>query len=314
MKNLLTINELSKQEIVKILQEAELFKKGQTWTGAQGKFAANLFFEASTRTKSSFEMAERKLGLTVIPFEASTSSVQKGESLYDTVKTLEAIGVDTVVIRHGQDRYFEELAGKVNVSIINGGDGCGNHPTQCLLDLMTIREEFQTFKNLNIAIVGDILHSRVARSNAEALTKLGANVYFTGPKEWFPKETLYSGKYIQLEDAVKSCDVMMLLRIQHERHKGTVSLDKADYHQQYGLTVEREKRMRPGSIIMHPAPVNRNVEIADSLVECDRSRIFKQMENGVYVRMAILKRALEKRKAGFETIAAGTEKVMEGII
>jgi aspartate carbamoyltransferase catalytic subunit len=314
VKNLLTINELSKQEIGRILEEAEFFKKGQMWTGAQGKYVANLFFEASTRTKSSFEMAERKLGLTVIPFEANTSSVQKGESLYDTVKTLEAIGVDTVVIRHGQDRYFDELAGKVNVSIINGGDGCGNHPTQCLLDLMTIKEEFETFKNLNVAIVGDILHSRVARSNAEALTKLGANVYFSGPKEWFPEETLCSGKYIQLEEAVKLCDVMMLLRIQHERHKGSMALDKADYHQRYGLTVEREKRMKPGSIIMHPAPVNRNVEIADSLVECDRSRIFKQMENGVYVRMAILKMALEKRKVGFETVAARTEKVMEGII
>ncbi|MFE8699006.1 aspartate carbamoyltransferase catalytic subunit [Cytobacillus sp. FJAT-54145] len=293
MKDLLTTTDLTLEEIRGILSDAQSFSEGATWRPEKQTFVTNLFFEASTRTKCSFEVAERKLGLDVIPFEVSTSSVLKGETLYDTVRTLEAIGVNAVVIRHNQDRYFEELVGKINIPVLNAGDGCGHHPTQSLLDLLTIQQEFGQFVGLKVAIIGDIRHSRVARSNADALQRLGAEVVFSGPEGWFDETLLQNGRYEDVDTAIETSDVVMLLRIQHERHEQNGANLVDEYHQAYGLTVEREQRMKRDSIIMHPAPVNRNVEIADSLVECERSRIFKQMENGVYVRMAVLKRSLE---------------------
>jgi aspartate carbamoyltransferase catalytic subunit len=296
MKDLLTMNELSITEIGEILKQAQEFAEGAVWRPSSQSFVANLFFEASTRTKCSFEVAERRLGLDVIPFEAGTSSVQKGESLYDTVKTLESVGVDAVVIRHQEEDYFSALSGKIGIPVLNAGDGCGHHPTQSLLDLLTIRQEFRRFDGLKVAIIGDILHSRVARSNAEALARLGAEVVFSGPGEWFDPSFRHSGKIEEIDEAVETADVVMLLRIQHERHQEGTGRSAAEYHEKYGLTENREKRMKQGSIIMHPAPVNRGVEIADSLVECSRSRIFKQMENGVFVRMAVLKRALEHKE------------------
>ncbi|WP_066318299.1 aspartate carbamoyltransferase catalytic subunit [Bacillus sp. FJAT-29814] len=298
LNHLLTTNELKVEEIYGILGDAQSFAEGTTWHPEEQMFAANLFFENSTRTKCSFEVAERRLGLGVIPFEVQTSSVQKGETLYDTVKTLEAIGVNAIVIRHSQDRYFDELVGKINIPLINGGDGCGHHPTQSLLDLLTIKQEFGRFSGLKIAIIGDIRHSRVARSNADALTRLGADVIFSGPEEWFDSHSLHSSRFIPIDQAIPQADVVMLLRVQHERHQKNGSFTAAEYHQKFGLTLEREKQMKQNSIIMHPAPVNRNVEIADSLVESQRSRIFKQMENGVYVRMAVLKRSLESLNGG----------------
>ncbi|WP_044893833.1 aspartate carbamoyltransferase catalytic subunit [Bacillus alveayuensis] len=297
MRHLLTLSELSLEEITLLLDEAEAFAKGAQWQPNKQLFVANLFFEPSTRTKCSFEVAERKLGLEPIPFDVEMSSVQKGETLYDTIRTLESIGVKTVVIRHSMDQYFDSLRGYINIPIINAGDGCGHHPTQSLLDLMTIRQEFGTFQGLTVAIVGDIRHSRVARSNAEVLTRLGANVLFSSPDEW-KDETNRFGTYVHLDTAVEEADVVMLLRIQHERHGEKMGLTKEQYHEKYGLTVEREKWMKRHSIILHPAPVNRDVEIAGSLVECKRSRIFKQMENGVYVRMAVLKRAIESVEGG----------------
>jgi aspartate carbamoyltransferase catalytic subunit len=293
MKHLLTTTELSIEEINEILDEALGFSKGEIWQPKKQTFVANLFFEPSTRTKSSFFMAERKLGLDVIPFETSTSSVQKGETLYDTVRTLESIGLDAVVIRHQEDHYFNELVGRINIPILNAGDGCGHHPTQSLLDLFTIKNEFEHFRGLKVAIIGDLRHSRVARSNASVLQRLGAEVVFSGPEKWFDEDLLRYGRYEEVDVAMETADVVMLLRIQHERHEDGVTNSPREYHEAYGLTVDREKRMKPGSIIMHPAPVNRDVEIADSLVECERSRIFKQMENGVYVRMAVLKRSLQ---------------------
>ena len=299
MENLLTTTELTVTEIQAILREAQNFANGQTWNPGNQCFVANLFFEASTRTKSSFEVAERKLGLEVIPFETTTSSVVKGETLYDTVRTLESIGVNAVVIRHEEDHYFDELVEKVNIPVINAGDGCGHHPTQSLLDLLTIQQEFQRFNGLKVSIIGDIRHSRVARSNADALTRLGAHVVFSGPREWFDETVLQDASYEDIDTAIETSDVVMLLRIQHERHgEDNKALNKNAYHKQYGLTIEREKRMKTGSIIMHPAPVNRDVEIADELVECERSRIFKQMENGVYIRMSVLKRSLQSIEGG----------------
>lgn len=290
MKDLLELTNISNDEIYTILHEAEQFQQGKNWTVPKQTFAANLFFEPSTRTRFSFEVAEKKLGLDVIQFSVEHSSVQKGETLYDTVRTLEEIGVNVVVIRHHEECFYNDLTGKISIPIINAGDGCGNHPTQSLLDLLTIYQEFRTFEGLNIVVVGDIKHSRVARSNVHILHRLGAHVKISGPDYWFDDSL---GEYIDFDEAVETADVIMLLRIQHERHLQKFGYDTPeDYHKKYGLTVEREKRMKETSIVMHPGPVNRNVEIASELVESPKSRIFKQMNNGVFVRMAVLKRAL----------------------
>ncbi|MEK4148452.1 aspartate carbamoyltransferase catalytic subunit [Robertmurraya sp. FSL W8-0741] len=294
MKHLLTTNTLSLEEVRTILEDAQAFSEGAVWKPEKQTFVANLFFEPSTRTKCSFEVAERKLGLEVVPFEVNASSVLKGETLYDTIRTLQSVGVEAVVIRHSIDSYFAELEEQIQIPILNAGDGCGHHPTQSLLDLLTIQQEFGRFYGLKVAIIGDIRHSRVARSNANVLKRLGAEIVFSGPKEWFDDSLLEHGRYEEIEQAIVTSDVVMLLRIQHERHEQEGQEGKAVYHQKFGLTLEREQRMKAGSIIMHPAPVNRDVEIAGSLVECERSRIFKQMENGVYVRMAVLKRALQQ--------------------
>jgi len=297
---MLTITELSPEKIYKIVDEALSFSEGKIMRPNTDVYVSNLFFEDSTRTKTSFEVAERKLGLNVIPFDVNQSSVNKGETLYDTIKTLKAIGVNLVVIRHKKDRYFDELQG-IEIAIINGGDGTGNHPSQTMLDLMTIKQEFGQFEGLHVGIVGDLKHSRVANSNAEALQKLGAKVSFSGPKEWFDEESVNSGVFQELDDLIETVDVLMLLRIQHERHDNKTKMTSEEYLKKYGLTVEREKRMKSHSIIMHPAPVNRGVEIDSNLVECTRSRIFKQMKNGVYARMAILKDTLENLGYNFIT-------------
>jgi len=199
------------------------------------------------------------------------------------------------VIRHGEENYYDELiqSKTIQCSIINGGDGSGQHPTQCLLDLMTIYEEFGYFEGLKIAIVGDITHSRVAKSNMQMLKRLGATIFFSGPEEWYDKQFEAYGHYMPLDEVVETVDVMMLLRVQHERHDGSEIFSKEEYHQQYGLTVERAKRLQKHAVIMHPAPVNRDVELADSLVEGIQSRIIQQMSNGVYMRMAILEAVLQ---------------------
>ena len=290
MKNLLALQSLSNEEIYSILNEAEQFRQGLVWKPETQMFAANLFFEPSTRTRFSFEIAEKKLGLETIHFSAEHSSVQKGESLYDTVRTLEEIGIDVAIIRHKDECFYDSLAG-ISIPIINAGDGCGNHPTQTLLDLLTMYQEFGTIHGLNVGIVGDIKHSRVARSNADVLRRLGAHVYISGPKCWYEDGF---GEYVDLDEAIENVDVLMMLRIQRERHGEALQLSISDYHQQYGLTIEREQRMKAASIIMHPAPVNRGVEIASKLVESPRSRIFKQANNGVFVRMAVLKYVLNQ--------------------
>ena len=291
MKHVVSMKHLTEKEIMAILDRADTFKK----FGARelpGKYiVSNLFFEPSTRTKMSFEMAERKLGLDVLPFESSFSSTLKGETLYDTVKTLEAIGVDALVIRHPEDGYYEQLIDRTSVSIINGGDGSGQHPTQSLLDLFTIREEFGSFKGLNVLIAGDIAHSRVARSNADALTTLGANVTFLCPTEW-------AGEFENVDSwdgVIENSDVVMLLRVQHERHGAETIFAGESYRERYGLTEARAQKLKDKAIIMHPGPFNREIEISDTLIECSKSRIFKQMENGVYIRMAVLESVLKGR-------------------
>ncbi|QOR74122.1 aspartate carbamoyltransferase catalytic subunit [Cruoricaptor ignavus] len=293
---MLTIQDFSKEGLLQILDEAIAFSEGKT-AKVQGEvFVANLFFENSTRTKISFEVAERKLGMQVVPFDVEHSSVKKGETLYDTVKTLESIGIDLVVIRHSENEYWKNLQG-IDIPIINGGDGTGNHPSQTMLDLLTIYQEFGKFEGLKVGISGDVKHSRVANSAAEALGKLGAEVYFSGPEEWFAGDLK---NFRTIDELLPEVDVLMLLRIQHERHSEASGFSAEDYLEKYGLTKAREKRMKPNAIIMHPAPINRGVEIDSDLVECERSRIFKQMKNGVFARMAILKKALEQKGYHFD--------------
>lgn len=295
LKHLLTAEALTDREVMGLIRRAGEFKRGAKWHPEERQyFATNLFFENSTRTHKSFEVAEKKLGLEVIEFEASRSSVQKGETLYDTVLTMSAIGVDVAVIRHGKENYYDELiqSKTIQCSIINGGDGSGQHPTQCLLDLMTIYEEFGGFEGLKVAIVGDITHSRVAKSNMQLLNRLGAEIYFSGPEEWYDHQFDVYGQYVPLDEIVEKVDVMMLLRVQHERHDGKESFSKEGYHLEYGLTNERATRLQKHAIIMHPAPVNRDVELADELVESLQSRIVAQMSNGVFMRMAILEAIL----------------------
>lgn len=293
MKHLHSITELSNDDIMHTIERAIKIKNGEI-PHFENIYTANLFFENSTRTKCSFEMAERKLGFLVIPFETSTSSVTKGESLYDTCKTLESIGCDVLVIRHPENNYYEQLKG-LNIPVVNGGDGSGQHPTQCLLDLMTIYEEFGKFEGLEVIICGDILNSRVARSNYYALTNLGADVKFVAPEIW--QDHSLPASYVEIDDVIDTVDVCMLLRVQHERHRNTNrGFSKEGYNAQFGLTKARYEQLKDSAIVLHPAPVNRDVEIDSDLVEAPKSRIFKQMENGVYTRMSILSQVIENNR------------------
>ncbi|MBC5635893.1 aspartate carbamoyltransferase catalytic subunit [Ornithinibacillus sp. BX22] len=288
MEHFISIDQLSKQEIFQLLEDAQMYQMKKMQISKQ-LFVANLFFEPSTRTKMSFTVAERRLGLEVLDFHAEASSLAKGETLYDTVKTFESIGANALVIRHEADQWIEELE-HITIPIINAGAGTREHPTQGMLDLLTIYQEFNTFENLNIVIVGDIKHSRVANSNAHTLQRLGANVYLSAAPGYEDESLPFP--YITIDEAVEFCHVVMMLRIQHERH--VEKHDTKQYLEQFGLTKEREQRMLSKAIILHPAPVNRGVEMDSDLVECSRSRIFKQMNNGVFMRMAILTHVLQK--------------------
>lgn len=290
MKNLLSMEHVTPKEIEALITRAIDIKNGRPVMKLNDKTVVNLFYENSTRTKLSFEMAEKKLNVERLPFDVSTSSVSKGESLYDTCKTLEAIGADALVVRHPDNKYYEELE-HLNIPIINGGDGSGSHPTQSLLDMMTIYENLGQLCGLKIAIVGDIKHSRVAKSNAEALTKMGAEVYFSGPVEL--QDNTLNIPYIGIDEAVEISDVIMLLRVQHERHEAYSKMAKAEYNALYGMNKERMDNMKPDALIMHPAPINRNVEITDEVVEGEKSVIFEQMTNGVFMRMSILESVLD---------------------
>ena len=287
VKGLLTLKDLSVSKVMEIIQYSLKLKQGLHVSYENKKFVT-LFFENSTRTHYSFIMAMRNLNIDVIDCNVSVSSTQKGESLYDTVKTFEAIGADGIVIRHSQDEYFKELEG-INIPVFNAGDGKANHPTQSLLDLVTIYEEYGKFEGLKCCIIGDISHSRVAHTNIEIMERLGMEVYISGPEEFNDG----SAKYLNIDEAIKTCDVIMLLRVQFERHSQAMSMTKEEYHAQYGLTKEKVALMKEHAIIMHPAPFNRGVEIASDVAECKKSRIFKQMTNGVYVRMAVISMELD---------------------
>ena len=284
MRHLLRLSDLTKDEINSLLNRAQLFYDGVPVPQFTDSIVANLFFEPSTRTQYSFNVAETKLGMRVVSFDPKGSSILKDESFYDTVKTIDSFGVTAIVIRHSTTEYYNELKGNINAAILNGGDGTGNHPTQSLLDLLTIKQEFREFSGLKCAIIGDIRHSRVAHTNFEVMKRLGMEVVTSGPEEYM--EAGY--EFEPFEKAVRTSDIVMLLRVQHERHDLEKGFSKEEYHNKFGINAKTAGWMKPNAIIMHPAPINRGVEIADDIVESDRSRIFKQMKNGVFVRMAAL--------------------------
>ncbi|MFC4778438.1 aspartate carbamoyltransferase catalytic subunit [Paenibacillus sp. GCM10023252] len=290
-RSLLGLRELGREEITSILDRAAYWENHPSKVHGvlQGKFAANMFFENSTRTRFSFEVAEKRLGAEVLNFSAAVSSVQKGESIYDTVRTLESMGIDVGIIRLKPIGVLADLATKIKVPLINAGDGNNEHPTQALLDLYTMRGHFGSLEGLTVTIVGDVLHSRVARSNLYALRKFGVNVRFCAPSNMQAPDL--DVKYVSMEEAIQS-DVVMMLRVQLERHESGMLSSAEEYREHYGMTLERLKRMASHAIVMHPAPINRNVEIDDEVVEHPQSRIFPQMANGVPVRMAVIERAL----------------------
>ena len=293
-RSLLGIKELDASEISQLLNRTAYWdhQSEKLTPVLRAHFVANMFFENSTRTRFSFEMAEKRLGVQVLNFTAAASSVEKGESIYDTVRTLESMGIDAGVVRLKPAGVLQQLAEKVSIPLINAGDGNNEHPTQALLDLYTMRKHFGELKGLKVSIIGDIMHSRVARSNLWALTKMGANVQFCAPENMQAPELAAYAPYVSMEEALKA-DVVMMLRVQLERHSSGIILSAAEYREQFGLTEERAAKLDKGTIIMHPAPVNRNVEIDDAVVESSQSRIFPQMANGVPVRMAVMERALQ---------------------
>lgn len=294
-KSLLGINDLSREEIDEIIKRAEYFQKNNFESIVddsfyKNKFVTNFFLEPSTRTRFSFEIAEKRLGCQVINFQSNDSSIQKGESLYDTLKTLDSQGIDVAVIRLCEENLLTELSQKLSLKIINAGEGKDKHPTQALLDFYTIKKYFSEIKGLNIAIIGDINHSRVAKSNYQLLSKYGANFIFSGPKEFMPDDL--QGRYLPVDEAIKQADIVMMLRIQFERQQSNVQSLVQEYNKQFGFTEERLKYLQSHALILHPAPVNRGIEMDDIVVEHKQSKIFEQINNGVWVRMAVIERAL----------------------
>lgn len=294
-KHLLGLRQLSVEEIIHILDTAKGFeqisrrsvKKAPT---LRGKVVVNLFFEDSTRTRNSFALAAGRLSADVIEFTKKSSSVSKGETLLDTARNLEALGIDIVVIRHNAGGAPMFLSKNMNVCVINAGDGYCEHPTQGLLDVYTIRKIKGSLKGLKIAIVGDIEHSRVARSDMWAMTKLGAEVIFVGPPTLIPAhvDKLPVTVSYSLDDVIEKVDVVNMLRIQFERLGGNPFPSIREYSRYFGLTVERMKRAKPDILVMHPGPINRGLEIESQVADGPNSVILEQVTNGLAVRMAVL--------------------------
>jgi aspartate carbamoyltransferase catalytic subunit len=294
-KDLLGMQDLSVDEINLILETADSFKEVsgrdiKKVPTLRGKTVVNLFFEPSTRTRTSFELAAKRLSADVINFTTSTSSVVKGETLLDTASNIQAMRADFIVLRHPAAGAPLILARALQASVINAGDGGHEHPTQALLDLFTLREKKRQFLGLRIAIVGDIAHSRVARSAIYALTKLGAKIHVAGPPTMIPRdiERLGVTVFYNLDDALKGMDVIMMLRLQLERQGIALFPSIREYATCYGLTPERLQLAAPDVLVMHPGPINRGVEISPEVADSASSVILDQVTNGVAVRMAVL--------------------------
>ncbi len=294
-KHILGIEQLSADDITLILDTAESFKEVSTREikkvpTLRGKTIINIFFEASTRTRTSFEIAGKRLSADTMNISASTSAVVKGETLEDTAKNLEAMHPDIIVMRHGHSGAPHYLAERCGFSVVNAGDGAHEHPSQALLDLMTIREKKGTIEGLVVAIVGDIAHSRVARSNIYALKKMGATVRLAGPGTLLPTEIERLGAEVttDMNAALDGADVVMMLRIQQERQGKALLPSNREYSRFYGLNSENLKLAKPDALVMHPGPMNRGVEISSAVADGAQNVILDQVENGVAVRMALL--------------------------
>ncbi len=294
-RHLLDIESLTAEEINLILDTAKAFKEVSTRPikkvpALRGKTVINLFVEPSTRTRTSFELAAIRLSADVINFNAEASSFKKGESLRDTVRNLESLNADIFIIRHSAAGAPHFIARFLKGSVVNAGDGAHEHPTQALLDVFTMLEKKGRIQGLNVTIIGDILYSRVARSNVWALTKLGANVTLCGPSTLVPQEFEKMGCRVvyNVEKAIKDADVVNLLRIQHERQRKTMFPGTGEYSSLFGLNYSRLAMMKPDTIIMHPGPINRGIEITSEIADCERSVILEQVTNGLAVRMAVL--------------------------
>ena len=294
-KHLLDIESLTAGELTTVLDTAREFKAVgerdiKKVPALQGKTVVNFFVEPSTRTRVSFELSAKRLSADIINFSADASSFQKGESLKDTARTLEALNADIIVIRHKAAGAPHFLARFLNAHVVNAGDGAHEHPTQALLDVFTIREKKGNIAGLNVTILGDILFSRVARSNIWALRKLGANVTLCGPSTLVPRVFEQMGCRVtyDLDEALANADVINLLRIQHERQRKSMFPSIGEYAHLFGLNRTRLTKAKPNALIMHPGPMNRGVEIKSELADCDRAVILEQVTNVIAVRMAVL--------------------------
>ena len=299
-RGLLGIEELTREEIETLLNRARDFQPMQTPSHKRldilkGYLVVNLFYEASTRTRTSFEIAARRLGADAISITAAGSSVTKGETLVDTLNTLSAMKPDGIVMRHSASGAPHFLARHLPVPIINAGDGLHEHPTQALLDARTILDQKHTLEGLRVAIIGDVAHSRVARSNVYLLSKFGVDIVLCGPATLLPRELSRIAPGVRLTtditEAIRDADVMMMLRVQLER-QSEVAFPAAEYFKFYGLRLEHLDIAKPDAIVMHPGPINRGREIASEVADSQRSMILNQVENGIAVRMAVLEKVL----------------------
>lgn len=307
LKHFLTIEGLSKELLVEILDLAESFvgmtdQRIKKVPLLRGKSIVNLFFENSTRTRTTFELAAKRLSADVLSMSIATSSTSKGESLLDTIRNLEAMYVDMFVVRHGISgaAHFIAQHAAPHISVINAGDGQHAHPTQAMLDMFTIRQLKGDFSNLRVAIVGDILHSRVARSNIQALNTLGvAEIRVIAPKTLLPTQVETMGVTVShnLADGLKDIDVISMLRLQKERMSAALLPSETEYFKCFGLTEERLRIAKPDAIVMHPGPINRGVEIDSKVADGPQSVILKQVSNGIAIRMAIMAMAMQKQGA-----------------
>lgn len=294
-KHIISLGDLSKEEILTVLDTAESMKEVTTRDvkkvpALKGITVVNLFLEPSTRTRSSFEIAEKRLSADVLNFSSSQSSIVKGESLLDTARNLEAMGASIIVLRHSMSGAPFVIADEINASIINAGDGSHEHPSQALLDLFTVRQIKGEIKGLKVLLVGDILNSRVARSNVFGFLKLGASVRVAGPGSLVPKfyENLGVEIYSSLEESLKDVDVVIMLRVQAERKSLEYFPSLREYSRFYGLNKERLGNAKEDAIVMHPGPINRGVELTSEIADDPRSVILEQVSNGIAIRMAML--------------------------
>ncbi len=294
-KDLIGLEDLTREEILGILDTAEQFRAifdrpVRKVPIMRGRTVVNLFFEPSTRTRISFELAENRLSADIVNFSAQTSSLKKGETLRDTAENIEAMKVDMIIMRHSSPGAAQYLADVLDCSVINAGDGAHEHPTQGLLDIMSMRQRLGDLAGRKVTIIGDIAHSRVARSNIYGLNRLGAEVTVCGPSTMVPGAVARLGAKVEfdLQKAVADADVLNVLRIQLERQSRKVFPSNREYHRMYGITEEVMRRTKPGCFVMHPGPMNRNVEISSEVADGPRQVILDQVTNGVAVRMAVI--------------------------